>query len=74
MDAGRWVDVARTYGSALNPAVAGHRHVKDLTAATHVPTLELEDGTLVDGSEHTIDCAKTYVRASSTINFGLFPF
>jgi hypothetical protein len=56
--AGHQPEVTRTYGCVLNPAFKGRRHVKALTGNYQVPTLELDDGTLVDGSERIIAWAK----------------
>jgi hypothetical protein len=57
--AGHRPEVTRTYGCVLNPAFPGRRHIKELTGNYQVPTLELDDGTLVDGSERIIAWAKT---------------
>ena len=55
--AGHNPEVVRTYGCQLNPIFPGRREVKRLTGNYQVPTLMLEDGTLVDGTESIVTWA-----------------
>jgi hypothetical protein len=43
-------EVVRTYGCVLNAAFPGRREVKRLTGNHQVPTLVLDDGSVVDGT------------------------
>jgi hypothetical protein len=63
--AGHRPDVSRTYGCVLNQAFKGRRHVKALTGNYQVPTLELNDGTLVDSSESIIAWANANSERSA---------
>ena len=49
--AGHKPQVVRTGGCVINPAFPGRRHVHKLTGNYHVPTLVLDDGTVIDGSQ-----------------------
>ena len=49
--AGYQPEVVRTGGCVLNPAFPGRRVVRELTGNYQVPTLLLDDGTVVDGSQ-----------------------
>ena len=53
-DAGHEPEVVLSYGLALLPDVfnrtRGRREVKELTGNAWVPTLVLDDGTVIDGS------------------------
>ena len=45
-------EVVKTYGCfRTDPLFPGRRKIKQLTGSYQVPTLELDDGTLIDGSE-----------------------
>jgi hypothetical protein len=61
-DAGYDPEVVRSYGSALLPAVlnqtSGRREVQELTGNRWVPTLVLDDGTVIDGSHEIMDWAR----------------
>ena len=61
-DAGHEPDVVRTYGLGMLPdalnITPGRREVKRLTGSTWVPTLVLDDGTVVDGSTEIIAWAE----------------
>jgi hypothetical protein len=59
LDAGHQHEVVRTYGCKLNPLFPGRRHVRDLTGSYEVPTLVLDDGTVIDGSQNIVDWART---------------
>lgn len=52
--AGYEPEVVKTYGCVLNPVFSGRREVKRLTGNYQVPTLVLDDGTLVDGTEDIV--------------------
>jgi len=58
--AGHDPEVVKTYGLGLLPdALNGPRRkeVKRLTGSSWVPTLVLDDGTVVDGSQNIVDWA-----------------
>lgn len=61
-DAGHDPDVIRSYGLGILPgflnATPGRREVERLTGNRWVPTLVLEDGTVVDGSGEIMAWAK----------------
>jgi hypothetical protein len=52
--AGYQPQVVRTGGCVLNPAFPGRRHVYRLTGNYRVPTLVLDDGTVIDGTQNII--------------------
>jgi glutathione S-transferase len=52
--AGHRPEVVRTYGCVANAAFKGRREVKRLTGNHEVPTLVLDDGTVIDGSAQII--------------------
>jgi Glutathione S-transferase, N-terminal domain len=53
--AGHHPEVVRTYGCyRTDPLFPGRRKVKELTGNYKVPTLVLDDGTIVDGSEQIV--------------------
>ena len=49
----------------LNPAFPGRRHVHRLTGNYQVPTLVLDDGTVIDGSQNIIAWAGANARHPS---------
>lgn len=55
--AGHRPKVVRTGGCVVNPAFPGRRHVHRLTGNYQVPTLELDDGTVIDGTRSIIEWA-----------------
>jgi Glutathione S-transferase, N-terminal domain len=58
-EAGHAPEVQRTYGCAgTDRLFAGRREVKRLTGNHKVPTLVLDDGTVIDGSEAIIGWAR----------------
>ena len=64
-DAGHEPDVARAYGGRILPdtpfnQTSGRRHVKEQTGSSDVPALELDDGTMVQGSREIIEWAKAH--------------
>jgi hypothetical protein len=63
-DAGHDPNVVKVRGWALLPEIlnqtAGRRRVKELTGNNWVPTLELDDGTVVDGSQEIVAWAKAH--------------
>lgn len=48
----------RTYGCVANAAFKGRREVKRLTGNHEVPTLVLDDGTVIDGSAEIMAWAR----------------
>jgi hypothetical protein len=60
-DAGHDPEVVRSYGFAPLPAILnrtrGRREVQELTGNRWVPTLVLDDGTVIDGSRQIVDWA-----------------
>ena len=59
VEAGHAPEVERTYGCfRSDPLWPGRRRVKQLTGNYKVPTLVLDDGRVIDGSERIIAWAK----------------
>jgi hypothetical protein len=56
--AGHRPEVVRTYGCVADPMFKGRREVKRLTGNYEVPTLVLDDGTVIDGSAQIIAWAR----------------
>jgi hypothetical protein len=60
-EAGHEPEIVKTYGWGVLPdalnATPGRRRVRELTGTSWVPVLELDDGTVVDGSEAIVDWA-----------------
>jgi len=60
-DEGHEPEVVRTYGLGLLPGVfnqtRGRREVQELTGNRWVPTLVLDDGTVIDGSGAIVEWA-----------------
>jgi hypothetical protein len=68
-DAGHEPKVVRTHGCfRTDPLFSGRREVKQLTGNYKVPTLVLDDGTLVDGSANIIAWAKANSRSRAETN------
>ena len=63
-DAGHDPDVARSYGFAPLPAILnrtrGRREVQELTGNRWVPTLLLDDGSVIDGSREIVEWAHNH--------------
>ena len=61
-DAGYDPEVVKSYGFAPLPAVLnqtrGRREVQELTGNRWVPTLVLDDGAVIDGSQKIVDWAR----------------
>jgi hypothetical protein len=61
-DAGHDPEVVRSYGLAPLPGIfnstSGRREVQELTGNRWVPTLQLDDGTVIDGSQEIMDWAR----------------
>jgi hypothetical protein len=61
-DAGHEPELIRSYGLAPLPGVFNHtrgrREVEELTGNRWVPTLTLDDGTVIDGSGEIVDWAR----------------
>jgi hypothetical protein len=65
VEAGHDPEVIKTHGCFwTDPLFAGRRKVKRMTGNYKVPTLELDDGRLVDGSEAIIEWAQANAAAS----------
>ena len=59
-DAGHDPDVVKTGGCyRTDPFFPGRREVKRLTGNYKVPTLVLDNGTIIDGSQNIIEWART---------------
>ncbi|HEV3047093.1 MAG TPA: glutathione S-transferase N-terminal domain-containing protein [Solirubrobacteraceae bacterium] len=60
--AGHEPELIKTYGWALLPGVfnqtPGRRAVQELTGNRWVPTLVLDDGTVIDGSQAIVEWAR----------------
>jgi glutathione S-transferase len=69
-EAGYEPEVIKSYGLAALPGVfnraRGRREVQELTGNRWVPTLVLDDGTVVDDSHAIIDWAKANPAAASS--------
>jgi hypothetical protein len=58
-DAGHDPDVVKTGGCyRTDPIFPGRREVKRLTGTYKVPALVLDNGTIIDGSQHIIEWAR----------------
>jgi hypothetical protein len=61
-EAGHNPEVIKSYGLAALPGVfnqtRGRREVQELTGNRWVPTLRLDDGTVIDGSSEIVDWAR----------------
>jgi Glutathione S-transferase, N-terminal domain len=62
--AGYQPNVVRTGGCVLNPAFPGRREVHRLTGNYQVPTLVLDDGTIVDGTDAIVAWAQSHPAAA----------
>jgi glutathione S-transferase len=59
--AGHEPGVKRTFGCyGTDPLMPGRRKVKELTGNYKVPTLVLDDGTLIDGSDAIVEWAQAH--------------
>jgi Glutathione S-transferase, N-terminal domain len=60
-EAGHDPQLVRSYGLGMLPdafnLTSGRREVKELTGNTWVPTLVLDDGTVIDGSHEIVEWA-----------------
>jgi hypothetical protein len=67
-EAGHDPEVVRSYGLGALPGIfnqtRGRREVQRLTGNRWVPTLVLDDGTVVDGSQAIVDWAGTHPAGS----------
>lgn len=63
-EAGYDPEVIRSYGLGILPGIfnrtAGRREVERLTGNRMVPTLVLDDGTVIDGSHEIVDWARSH--------------
>src|SRR5260370_6585259 len=68
-DAGHEPELIKSYGLALLPAALnntrGRRQVQELTGNRWVPTLVLDDGTVIDDSKKIVAWAQQHPAASS---------
>jgi hypothetical protein len=67
-DAGHDPEVERVYGLGLLPDAlngAGRKKVKELSGSAWVPILELDDGTIVDGSKEIIKWANAHPASAA---------
>jgi hypothetical protein len=65
IDAGYQPQVVRTYGCyGTDRFFAGRREIKQLTGNYKVPTLILDDGTVIDDSHNIADWARANPRAA----------
>jgi hypothetical protein len=68
-DAGHQPEVIRTYGLAILPdalnQTPGRREVERLSGNRWVPTLLLDDGTVIDGSHEIIAWAEAHPAADA---------
>jgi Glutathione S-transferase, N-terminal domain len=59
-EAGHAPEVIKTYGCfRTDPVFPGRRKIKRLTGNYKVPTLILDDGTIIDGSQNIVAWAKS---------------
>jgi glutathione S-transferase len=59
--AGHEPEVERVYGGmGTDPLFPGRRKVKELTGNSKVPTLVLDDGTVIDESQNIVDWAQAH--------------
>jgi hypothetical protein len=66
--AGHQPEVVRTHGCfGTDPLFSGRREVKRLTGNYKVPTLILDDGTIVDDSKNIITWAKANSAESTAV-------
>ena len=64
-DAGHEPEVVRTGGCyRTDPLFPRRRRVRQLTGNFKVPTLALDDGTIIDGSEQIVEWARANPAAS----------
>jgi hypothetical protein len=65
-EAGHEPEVVKTYGCyGTDRFFAGRREVKDMTGNYKVPTLVLDDGTVVDESQKIVDWAGAHPAAEA---------
>ena len=61
-DAGHEPELVKSYGLGLLPdalnQTAGRKYVKEKTGTSWVPMLELDDGTVIDGSKEIVEWAR----------------
>jgi hypothetical protein len=70
-EAGHDPELVRAYGLGVLPEIfnltPGRRAVQRLTGNRMVPTLLLEDGTVVDGSKQIVQWARNHPRGSTAV-------
>jgi hypothetical protein len=63
-EAGHDPEVEKVYGAfGTDPLFPGRRRVKEISGNSKVPTLVLDDGIVVDGSDQIIEWAETHPAA-----------
>ena len=67
-EAGHDPELVKAYGLGLLPdtpfnQTSGRKRVKELTGNSWVPALELDDGTVIDGSRKIVDWAAANPRS-----------
>jgi hypothetical protein len=68
-EAGHEPEIVKTYGCFLNSAFPGRREVHRLTGNYQVPTLMLDDGSLVDGAANIVAWAEENPAATFASRF-----
>lgn len=68
-EAGHQPEVIKSYGLTILPdtpfnQTAGRKRAKELTGKSTVPVLELDDGTVVSGSQEIVDWAAKHPAAA----------
>jgi len=67
-EAGYEPEVVKSYGLGILPKIfnltSGRREVEKLTGNRFVPTLVLDDGTVIDGSEEIVRWAQEHPAAA----------
>ena len=66
-NAGHEPEVVKTYGCfRTDPIFPGRRKIKRLTGTYQVPVLELDDGSLIDGTDNIVTWAKANPARSAS--------
>jgi hypothetical protein len=70
-DAGYEPELVKSYGFAPLPAALnntrGRREVEELTGNRWVPTLELDDGAVIDGSRRIVEWARAHPAGDQAV-------